>query len=102
MLPIWQGKLQVDSYLVVPGLYATLSYQDYHSNVVHYYNSPSTVILDPLCTMLTRKVSLRMTQFIGCIVSLIGIGLCGFATENWHVIILFGIVAGEIEALLPD
>lgn len=61
---------------------------DSNSNYVPY------IFLDPLCMMLTRKISTRKTQFIGFVVSVIGVGACGFATEHWHVMLLFGLTAG--------
>ena len=44
---------------------------------------------------MTRLISIRKAQLLGCIISLIGIGLCGFATAHWHIIALFGVVAGK-------
>ena len=50
---------------------------------------------DPLSAIFTRIVSIRKVQLLGCIIALLGIGLCGIATEQWHVVVLFGVVAGK-------
>ena len=44
--------------------------------------------------MIAKLISIRKLQLLGCITSILGIGLCGFATEPWHVILLFGVIAG--------
>ena len=49
---------------------------------------------DPVCAIMTRIFAIRKVQFVGLMISIAGIGLCGFATELWHVVLLYGIVAG--------
>mgnify|MGYP001792330352 CR=1 FL=1 len=50
---------------------------------------------DPVAAILTRFYSLRTLQICGLIVAAVGIALSGFAASQIHVIILFGLVAGE-------
>ena len=46
--------------------------------------------------MTTRLINIRKVQFIGCVTSLTGIAFCVWASQPWHVILLFGIVAGIV------
>ena len=57
-------------------------------------NNNLIAFADPLCAIMTRIFAIRKVQFVGLMISIAGIGLCGFATELCHVVLLYGIVAG--------
>ena len=62
-------------------------------NILH--NNILITLTAPLGGILTRLMSIRKVQFLGMLLSILGVGLCTFATELYHVILLFGIVAGR-------
>ena len=62
-------------------------------NILH--NNILITLTAPLGGILTRLISIRKVQFLGMLLSILGVGLCTFATELYHVILLFGIVAGR-------
>ena len=50
--------------------------------------------------MLTKIFPIRILQIAGSILAMLGVGLCSLATENWHVLFLFGIVNGKVAVIL--
>lgn len=50
--------------------------------------------IGPISALLTRMISIRRIQLLGALLAIAGLGLCGFATKPWHVVLLFGVVNG--------
>ena len=51
-------------------------------------------ITGPIASIILKKIGCRATQIIGGTLMVLGVGLASFATEVWHVYLLFSVLAG--------
>ena len=51
-------------------------------------------ITGPIASIILKKIGCRATQIIGGTLMVLGVGLASFATEAWHVYLLFSVLAG--------
>ena len=65
----------------------------------HYYQIHALSFPAPLSAVLTRRIPIRYVQLIGACLSSIGVFMCGMATTEWEVMILFSVVTGWYDLL---